>query len=165
MTSPLTMRAMHAEVTKLATEGYGPAPHRYEQMDKSKWKQTLKDLPIAVLGTAAGYGLGRTASEYLLPHIFKSPEAQETLKKALPAASAAAGGLGSYLLAIQRRMLRDRRENASREAGGTVTAEREQVTQTPVNSSPPKLGGAPTPVIQARRQDPWREDTRYKIFR
>ena len=165
MTTPIVMRAMHAELSKLASEGYGPTPHRYEEMDKAKWKQSLKDLPVAILGTAGGYALGRTLSEYALPHVFSTPSSQETLKKVLPAASAAAGGIGSYLLALQRGILKDRREQASREAGGTMTAEAEQPPQTPVNSPPPKLGGAPTPMVQARRQDPWREDTRYKIFR
>lgn len=168
MTTSLSLRAMHAELTKLATEGYGSPPHQYEEMNKAKWKQVLKDLPVAILGTAGGYAIGRTGAEYLAPHIFNTPSSQDTLKKMLPAAVAATGGLGTYLLSAQRHKLRERRNAAAtvdREAGGTMTAEREQEPQTPANSPPPKLGGAPTPMIQARRQDPWREDSRYKIFR
>jgi len=172
MTTPLSLRAMHAELMKLSTEGYGSSPHTYEEMDKAKWKQVLKDLPLAVLGTAGGYALGRTGAEYLAPKIFNTPSSQEGLKRMLPAAVAATGGLGTYLLSVQRNKMKERRDTASlndkkvdREAGGTMTAEREQEPQTPVNSPPPKLGGAPTPMIQARRQDPWREDSRYKIFR
>lgn len=148
---------------KIATAGHGPPPHEYEEMNKAKWKQTLKDVPIALLGTAAGYGLGRTASEYLMPHVFASPQAQDNLKKILPAASAAAGGLGSFMLSMQRRMLRDRREQAGREAGGTSYAENEQVPQSTVNSVPPKTAGLPAPALaQARLNDPWRTDRRYR---
>lgn len=157
------------ELFKVATEGHGQPSHQYEEMNKAKWKQTLKDLPIAVLGTAAGYGLGRTTSEYLLPHIFKTPGSHEVLKKALPAATAVAGGLGSYMLAVQRRMLQERREeaarNAAREQGGTSYAETEQIPSTPVNSPPPKVAGAPAPAIaRAKKTDPWREDTRNPPF-
>lgn len=152
---------------KLATAGHGPPPHQYEEMNKAKWKQTLKDVPVAVLGTAAGYGLGRTASEYLLPHVFSTPQAQENLKKILPAAAAAVGGLSSFMLATQRRMLRDRREQAARDAmpeqGGTSYAETEQGQQTAPNSPPPKVAGAPAPAVaQARLNDPWRTDRRYR---
>lgn len=148
---------------KLATAGHGPPPHQYEEMSKAKWKQTLKDLPVAVLGTAAGYGLGRTASEYLLPHLLSSPQSQETFKKVLPAAAAATGGLGSFMLAMQRRMLHDRREQAAREAGGTMTAEAEQEPRTPANTPPPKVAGLPAPAVaQATLKDPWRTDRRYR---
>jgi hypothetical protein len=155
MTTALSMRAMHAELTKLGTEGHGSSPHNYEEMDTAKWKQVLKDLPLAILGTAGGYAIGRTGAEYLAPHIFNTPASQEGLKKMLPAAVAATGGLGTYLLSMQRNKMKERRDAASREASGTKN---EQET-------PSKLSGAPTPMIQARRQDPWREDTRYKIFR
>ncbi len=135
-------KAMGAPVTalfpKIATAGHGPPPQQYEEMNKAKWMQTLKDVPIAVAGTAGGYALGRTASEYLLPHIFKSPESQELLKKYLPAASTAVGGLGSAMLVLQRHMLRERREQAARdaaarEARGPVNQEA-PVAQTPPNT-------------------------------
>ncbi len=142
---------------KVATEGHGPPPHQYEEMNKAKWKQTLKDIPIAILGTGAGYGLGYTASEYLLPHIFKTEGAQAGFKKVLPAVSAAAGGLGSYMLAVQRRMLKERREEAARNAA--------QQPQQPQQPQEPKTAGMPAPAIaRAKKSDPWREDNRNPPF-
>lgn len=160
---PAGLIAAATAVDKVATAGHGPPPHQYEEMNKAKWKQTLKDLPVALLGTGVGYGLGRTASEYLVPHMFSSPQSQSTLKKLLPAAAAAGGGLSSFMLSMQRRALRDRREQAARESGGTMTAEAELTPTTVAGEVPPKTAGAPAPAVaQARLNDPWRTDRRYR---
>lgn len=145
---PHTIAAMRDELTKLATEGHGPPPpHHYEEMSMPKWKQMAKDLPAAVLGTAVGYGVGRTTSEYLMPHVLSSPQARENASKFLPAAAAATGGLGTYLLTVQRGMMKKRRDEAERKA------------QT-------KAAGAPVPAAaNATRKDPWRTDTRYPNYK
>lgn len=133
---------------KLATAGYGAPPHEYEQMTREKWKQTVKDLPVAIVGTGAGYALGRTAAEWVVPHVFSTPQSQQVLKNYLPAAAAVAGGAGSMLLSAQRRMLRERREAASK----PITTDHS-----------PKVAGSPAPAVaQAGLKDPWRTDHRYR---
>jgi hypothetical protein len=160
---PATLYAMRDELRhlapqiKLATQGYGGLPQEFEEMNAPRWKQTLKDMPIVIGGGALGYAAGRTGAEYLLPKLVTSPEALANVKKGLPAATAALGGLGAYLALIQHRMLKQRREQAAqRELGGTVTAEAEQPQQTPVNAPVDKLSGAPVPNVGPRRTDPWR---------
>lgn len=146
---PATLYAMRDELRhlapqiKLATQGYGGPPQEFEEMNAPRWKQTFKDLPIVIGGAALGYGAGRTGAEYLLPKLVTSPEALADVKKGLPIATAALGGLGSYLAMVQHRMLRQRRDQAAqKELGGTVTAEAEQPQQTPVNAPVDKLSGA-----------------------
>ena len=89
--------------------------HKYEEMSKGKWKQVLKDVPMAALGGAIGYGVGHTAVEYLIPKMLKaSPALEGPLMRAIPAATAAAAGLTSYLMLRQHRLMKDRREQARR---------------------------------------------------
>jgi len=161
---------MRQELTKLSTEGYGqpPPPHSYEEMTKAKWIQTAKDVPVVLAGSALGYGLGRTAGEYLVPKMFQSAEAQSKLKGALPWVAAGASGLGSYIALVQHRMLKERREAAEaqalKEQGGTSTAESELPQQTPAGSPTPKMGGAKVPNVGPMRTDPWRPDRRYPNY-
>jgi len=110
------LAAMRDELTKIATQGHPAAPQEYEEMTAPKWKQTAKDLGVALAGSAIGYGVGKTTSEYVMPHLLSSPGAVENAKKFLPAAAAATGGLGTYLLSMQRDMMKKRRELAERDA-------------------------------------------------
>lgn len=166
MLDPNIISSMRNELTKLATAGVGQPPvHQYEEMNKKKWIQTAKDFPVVIAGGALGYGLGHTGAQYLVPKMFKSPEAQQKLMRGLPWAAAAASGLGSYLAMVQQRMLQERREQAAKEPGGTVQAENEQPPQTTVNGPVPKTGGAIVPNVGARRTDPWRQDRRYPEFK
>jgi hypothetical protein len=143
------LAAMREELAKLATQGYGPVPHEYEEMNKAKWKQTLKDVPVAVLGSAIGYGAGKTLAEYALPHLLSTPAGVAKAQKYLPATAAAAGGLSSYLLSVQRGMLKQRRLEADRKA------KEEEAQQQ-------KTAGARVPsVANATYKDPWRTDRRY----
>lgn len=163
---------MREALTKLATQGYGqpPPPHEYEEMNRAKWIQTAKDIPVVLAGTALGYGLGRTGAEYLAPRIFTTPESQQRLIQAMPLVSAGASTLGSYLAMMQYRMLQQRREQAAKleaakqEAGGTSTAESELPQQTPVNAPAPKMAAAPEPAVGPRRTDPWRTDRLFKPY-
>lgn len=158
----VTLAAMRDELQhlgprlKLATQGIGGAPQEFEEMNAPRWKQTLKDVPIVVGGGALGYALGRTGAEYLLPKMVTSPEALEKVKRGLPLATAGLGGLGAYLALVQQRMLKQRRNAAAQEAGGTVTAEAEQPQQSPVNAPIDKLSNARVPGVGPRRSDPWR---------
>ena len=165
----IRLESMRRELTKLATEGYGRPAQEYEELTKPRLIQALKDAPIALLGTAAGYGIGRTGAEYLMPKIFQTPAAHEALKRGIGVASATAGGLGSFFLAQQHRMMKDRRDAAQRasepEAGGTEPIIDKARPMQPENAPVDKLSGAIVPAVaQARRIDPWREDRRYPKF-
>lgn len=171
MMDSISLHSMRAELEKLATEGHGAPPvHQYEELNKPRAMQALKDIPVALLGTGLGYGIGRTGAEYLLPQVFQSAGAQETLKKGLPLATAAAGGLGAYFLSQQQRLMQKRRDEADaaskkKELGGTAPIIDAAQQTTPANAPvPSKLGGAIVPAVGARRTDPWREDTRYPKF-
>lgn len=145
MLPPRIIFAMRCELEKLATQAATPPPPQHEEMTKAKWIQAAKDIPVALLGGMAGYGLGRTSAEFLVPKVFAkaSPELQGKILAGLPWAAAGTAGLGSYLLMHQQRRLRQRREQAEqaaqKEMGGTMTAEAEQPRQTPVNAPTPKM--------------------------
>ncbi len=155
---PLVLAAMHAELVKLSTQGYGaPPPHDYEEMDHAKWIQTAKDVPVILAGGALGYGLSLTAAQYLAPKMVKSPEALAKVKSALPWVGAGASGLGAYLALQQQHQLHKRREAASAAAQPPPPAE-------PPKEAAPKQSSAIVPNVGARRTDPWREDRRYPKF-
>lgn len=158
--------SMRRELTKLATEGHGRPTQEYEELTKPRLMQALKDIPIALLGTAAGYGIGRTGAEYLMPKIFQTPESHEALKRGIGLATGTAGGLGSFFIAQQQRVLRDRRDAAQqREAGGTEPIVDKARPMSPENAPVDKLSSNIVPAVaQARRIDPWREDRRYPKF-
>lgn len=107
-------RSMRLELEKIATEGVGSPPHQYEEMNKKKWIQTAKDVPVALAGSMIGYGLGLTISEYVMPKLIKTPESYSKLIKAIPPTTSAMGGLASYLGMVQHNHMRSRREEASK---------------------------------------------------
>jgi hypothetical protein len=145
---PTTIAAMRDELTKLATQGHGQPPHEYEEMSGPRWRQAAKDIPIAILGTALGYGVGKTTSEYVMPKLLSTPKGVDTARKILPGVAATAGGLGSYMLSVQRGMMKQRRNEAERKA-----------------QEPSKSAGARVPAAaNATRKDPWRTDTRYPNY-
>lgn len=163
--------SMRRELEKLATQGHGPQPQEYEELNKPRLMQALKDVPAAILGTALGYGVGRTGAEYLTPHIFNTPEAHELLKRNIGVATAVTGGLGSYLLSQQYRLMKQRRDQADAaskkpEMGGTEPIVGKVETKAPENEPPTsKFSSNIVPAVaQARRNDPWREDHRYPKF-
>lgn len=169
--------AMRRELEKLATQGHGAPPQEYEELNKPRLMQALKDVPIALLGTGLGYAAGRTGAEYLMPHIFQSPASHEMLKRNIGIASAATGGLGSYFLAQQHHKMKKRRDEADAaataaaapkkpEMGGTEPIVEKRQEMSPSDAPPlSKFSGAIVPAVaQARRIDPWREDRRYPKF-
>lgn len=108
-----SLRSMRLELEKIATEGIGQPPHQYEEMNKKKWIQTAKDVPVALAGSMIGYGLGKTIAQYVMPKVITTPEAYTKLIKAIPPVTSALGGLGSYLGMVQHNHMRARREEAS----------------------------------------------------
>lgn len=84
---------------------------RYPVMSSQKWKQTAKDLPIAILGSAAGYGIGKTLAEIIGDRVARTGQKPGWLK-AVPAGLAITGALGAYASSRARETLEDRREKA-----------------------------------------------------
>ncbi len=86
----------------------------FETMTKKKWKQTAKDLPVAVLASGVGYGVGRVGAELIGKKLQSSGLNNPTWLKGMPIATAALGGLGSLATARTRSILRQRREEAEK---------------------------------------------------
>lgn len=82
-----------------------------EKMDEESWKQTLKDIPLVILATGLGWGVGKTVSGALGEHL-----AREGVKPAwtkhIPAATALISSLGSYAMGRSRAEMARRREEA-----------------------------------------------------
>jgi hypothetical protein len=124
----------------------GPwAPERMpeEKMDKQRWKQTAKDLPLVIAATGIGYGLGRTGAELAAKRLTKKGPVAGFAKH-LPMVASMASSAGAYALGRARGKMKERRDVAS-ETG--------------------KLAGVP-PAPQSRRipkkkrSDPWDYDPR-----
>lgn len=95
--------------------------NEYEAMTPASWKQTAKDVPIAILASGLGYGLGATASHYLGEHLGKSIEAsgkRPAWLRYTPMAMSAISGLGALGQSRVRELLRARREQANAKAYG-----------------------------------------------
>lgn len=87
------------------------ATHAVETMDGPAWRQTMKDFPIAVLGTALGYGIGKTIAEVVSRHLAPGVPAPGWVKFA-PQAMAGVSALSSIAAARTRGILKDRRDAA-----------------------------------------------------
>ena len=82
-----------------------------ETMSASKWKQTAKDVPLAILAGGVGYGIGRTLAEVIGENAAASGQRPGWLK-AVPLATSALGALSAYSASQARDGLRKRREAA-----------------------------------------------------
>jgi hypothetical protein len=91
----------------------------FEKMDEESWKQTLRDIPLVILATGLGWGVGKTVSGALGEHL-----AREGVKPAwtkhIPAATALLSSLGSYAMGRSRAEMARRREEARSAADPTV---------------------------------------------
>ena len=114
----LEMRAF-ARVVKLAAD---PVSHaagtaaEFETMNPAKWKQTLKDVPVAVLGSALGYGVVRTGTELFLKHLRDQGITRATSPRwarYLDLGVGTAGTVAAFTAAMQRNALKKRRLAAS----------------------------------------------------
>ena len=130
----LTIRAFGGEMKAKFAQSEEP-----ERMDRDRWKQTAKDLPIAILGAGLGYGVGKTVGQ----HLKQNPS---RLTKALPAALAIGGAAATFGTQKLRRHMRERRDEASRRG----QAKRAGVEPAPQSRRIPRK--KPT--------DPWRYDPR-----
>ncbi len=95
--------------------GRGPdGIQHYEAMDGPAWKQTIRDVPVAVLASGIGYGIGKTVADYMAPRVLagKAP----ALMRALPTIAAGASFATSMAASRLQGVLKERRDLARREA-------------------------------------------------
>lgn len=85
-----------------------------EALDGPAWRQTLKDFPVAVLATGVGYGLGKTLAEVAKHRA--SSGSMPGWAKYVPQTMAAVSMVGALASSRARGILKDRREEARREA-------------------------------------------------
>lgn len=129
-----SLRAFRVELIKLAAEKRPnpqaampsqniplpippPPTGPMEGMTGASWKQTAKDLPVAILAGGAGWAVGRTVGDLLGEHFAKSPEIKADIKNNYaPLAASVLASIGSYAWGRQREILRQRRAQANREA-------------------------------------------------
>lgn len=86
-----------------------------EGMSKAKWKQTAIDLPLVIVGSGLGWGLGQTASELFSEHAARHAWAtgqKPAWIRHLPVATGMASSLGSYALGRAHSKMKERREAA-----------------------------------------------------
>jgi hypothetical protein len=98
---------------KVAEKSRDAQGREYDAMNREKWIQTAKDVPIVILGTGLGYGLGKTVAEEVGKRLALSGQKPEWLKYA-PPAMAAISSLSSYALGRSRAEMQKRREQASK---------------------------------------------------
>jgi len=114
--TPQTLGSFVAELEKLAAEKPKVRrPDETDRMTRAKWRQTATDIPMVVLASGLGYGLGRTAAEQLGIRAYRHATEHGTLPgwvKHLPAATSIASSLGAYSLGRMRGELQARREKA-----------------------------------------------------
>lgn len=89
----------------------GAPPGAYEHMTGAKWKQTAKDLPLAIFASGIGYGLGRSAAELVGERLARTGERPGWLG-AMPTTLAIGSGLATLGNAHLQSVLRNRREAA-----------------------------------------------------
>lgn len=83
-------------------------PTEVEAMDGPAWRQTLKDLPVTVLSTALGYGIGKTMADVAMKHL----STQATMPSWMRFAPHVVGAVSSIAAARTRGILKERRDAA-----------------------------------------------------
>ena len=112
MLSSLQMRSMRVAMQeKLATRT--TRGRDVEEMNKARWKQTAKDLPVVALGSGLGYASGRLLGEAASKHLLKgSPQTQKMLSYAIPLTTSMLSATGAYAMGHQRALMKQRRDEA-----------------------------------------------------
>lgn len=130
------LAAMRKKLATVSTTG-----RDHEEMSPAKWKQTAKDLPVAIGASALGWGIGKTLGDVVLQ---QNPDLLAKSRKYGPVIGSALGGLGSYAYGKRQGILRERREQAHRQKQSAAPQSRK--------------------VPRARRKDPWRYNDRGAFF-
>lgn len=108
------LRAFRSELSKIS--GIDTEGRRYEEMDGAKWLQTAKDLPVVVLGSALGYGIGKTFADEAGRRLAQRGGVPPEWVKYVPIGTQIASSIGGYAYGRSRRLMAERREEASRRA-------------------------------------------------
>jgi len=95
----------------------GPPPE-YEQMNRARWSQLARDLPVVAIGTGIGYAAGRHIGGKVVQHLGGNPQAAEKAAPYIGTALAAIAGMGNYALGQQRGLMKLRRDEADARANG-----------------------------------------------
>lgn len=131
--------------TKTSSKGYGPQPHQYETMDRAKWKQTAKDLPLVALAGGAGYGVGKTIGDAIGEAMAtRGVKASPMVRALAPMIGSGLTAAGGYLFGQTRAQMRQRREEASQKAKSAGVAPAPQSRRIP----------------RKKPSDPWKYDPR-----
>lgn len=101
--------------TSKAVLGPGVPPKEYEALDRPGAKQTMKDLPVVILGTALGYALGEAAARMVVKR-YAQPGAPDWLKYA-PRIVGAAHAIA--LPVLQHKLQQKMKERRDAARGGT----------------------------------------------
>lgn len=99
-----------------------------ETMDEASWKQTLKDIPLVILATGLGYGVGKTVAGHLGQTLAQGG-VKPAWTKHIPAATALLSSLGSYAMGRSRSELARRREEARQQVGDPSSQVGEKLAQ------------------------------------
>lgn len=89
--------------------------HASETVSPAGWKQTLKDVPIAMLGGGVGYGIGKTLAEIIGDSVARGGVRPGWLS-AMPVVTAGLSALGAFSAAQSRHGLAQRRMEAEQKA-------------------------------------------------
>ncbi len=128
---------------KTSTAGVGQPPPQYEEMDREKWKQTAKDLPLVVLAGAAGFGVGKTIGDAIGESLAtRGVKAGPWARSIAPLVATGLSTGGAYMFGQTRERMRHRRQQASEKAAGVAPAPQSR---------------AATP---RKPSDPWKYDPR-----
>jgi hypothetical protein len=113
-------------------------------MSKEKWKQTLLDVPLVIGAAGLGYGLGRTAADYIGTNAAAKGKSVPGAAKFVPFGLQVGGALTAYGLGRMRGMLAERRNAAEASA-----------KQAGVEPAPQAAG-----IPKKKPSDPWNYDPR-----
>ena len=100
--------------TSKAVGAPGQAPEDVEVLDAPGFEQTLKDLPITILGGALGYAVGNAAARHVLKR-YGAPGAPGWVNQ-VPRAVGAAQAIAVPLLQSRINQILKQRRAAAREA-------------------------------------------------
>jgi hypothetical protein len=95
------------------TKAVGTA-EEFEALDRPGFEQTLKDLPIAIIGSALGYAVGNAAARHVLQR-YGAPGAPDWVRH-VPTAVGAAQAIAVPLLQSKINQILKQRRAAAREA-------------------------------------------------
>ena len=111
---------MRDELEKLATRSADGRDH--EEMSRRRFRQTLKDLPVVIGGSALGYGVGKTIGDSVAKRFVKTEAGRARVRGMAPMAASLLTSAGAYALGQQRAIMRERRDAADAKSKTSAAA-------------------------------------------